>query len=912
MEQRRLGGLVAIGVAAMVMACSAGPARPAAPAPEVAVGDDAGAGLVAEPPPLAPPQPTLRLPTNFVPTGYQARLAIDPAAPTFDGEIAIAGTIAARSTVVWLHGRGLEVTAAVARQGAAEVALAVAPRGDDLLELTAAAPLPAGAWTLALRYRGQLTEEDAVGVFRQYVDGAPQVFTQFEPLSARRVFPCVDEPAVKVPWQLTLDVPAGLIAVANAPVQRSTPLDADRVRVEFAPTPPLPSYLIAFAVGRFEIVDAGATRGGAPIRIVTSPGRGVDAAWIAQHAAAVVAALEDWFGSPYPFAKLDLVTIPRTAGFGAMENPGLVTFGETLLLLGEQATVRQRYDALGGAAHELAHQWFGDLVTMAWWDDLWLNEGFATWMEAKVLAALDPTSEVDLGLEWQRESALVADRLVSARRVRQPIAGADDVVTAFDGITYAKGAAVLTMIERWIGPAPFQAAVRAYLAAHARGNATSADFIAALEAAAPGTGSILASFIELGGAPLVSFALRCDGAMVDLTLTQERWLPAGAVAPAGLPPPWRVPVCVGFERDGARAEQCTVLAQPSATLRLATTTCPRWLVPNVGGAGYYRARMPASAFTALVGDGWAQLSAAERMAVFADFRADVEAGRAEVDDMVVLASQLLAEPSRTARTPGLGWFVSAAAYLGPTERQRLYVWLRGALSSALVVRGQRVGWLPRADDDLLTDWIRRRVLPIAAAGGDRALRAEAVRLARRWRTLPLGLQPVILGVAADADLKTFRKLRADLATTTRVGERQALLSALGGVTDPVRQREALALTLDPAIAPTEVLDLLYAASALPQQDVVREFFRDNQAALQARLPDAALAPADVASILVGCDAATRDRDVAYVRATFGDVPGGAPAVAQTIERADQCIARRAALEPGLRRWLATLPAKGSR
>ena len=350
-----------------------------------------------------------------------------------------------------------------------------------------------------------------------------------------------------------------------------------------------------------------------------------------------------------------------------------------------------------------------------------------------------------------------------------------------------------------------------------------------------------------------------------------------------------------------------MLAQPSATLRLATTTCPRWLVPNVGAAGYFRARLPAEARAALADAGWAQLSAAERMALFADVRAEVDAGRADVADLLALAPRLLAEPTRIARTPALAWFEDAAGYLAPAERQRLRAWLRAALASALVVRGRRVTWLPGPDDDLLTDWVRRQVLPLVAASGDRALRTEAVRLARRWRTLPLGVQPTILAVAAEVDGATFRRLRADLATTPRVGERRALLAALGGVTDPDRQREALALALDPAIAPTEVLDLLYAAPGLPQQAVVREFFMANQAALAARLPESATAPAEVASILVGCDAAERDREVAYVRATFGDVPGGAPEVAQAIERADQCIARRALLEPGLRRWLAALP-----
>jgi alanyl aminopeptidase len=893
-----------IGVAAVVALVACG-GRPAVRGPGPAVVVDPPVAAPAEPAPLTPPQPPLRLPTNFVPTGYQARLAIDPAAPTFDGEIAIAGTITARSAVVWLHGRGLDVTDAVARQGAVEIPLAVAPRGDDLLELTAAAPLPVGAWTLALRYRGVVAAVETVGAFVENIDGARYVFSHFEPLDARRVFPCVDEPAAKVPWQLTLDVPAGVEALSNSPIASTTRLPDGRARVAFAPTPPLPSYLIAFAVGPLDFVDGGRSRSGVPIRIVVPRGRGGETAVAAQVTAPVLAMLEDWFGTPYPFAKLDVVAIPRLMTYTAMEHPGLITFGGWAILADGPITERWRRTLISVMGHELAHQWFGNLVTMAWWDDLWLNEGFATWMARKVLAALAPTATDDLDAESDRQDAMVDDRLLTARQIRQPIDSAADIVTAFDGITYGKAAAVLDMFEAQLGPARFQAAVRAYLAGHAGGTATAVDFAGALDAVADApVAPALTSFLERGGVPLLRFTLACAGDQVDLEITQTRWVPAGVTAPDA--PPWRVPVCVAFERAGARVEHCATLADARATWRLATTQCPRWLVPNVGGAGYYRARVDGA--DPLANDRWAAMSARERVAAVWDLRVEVEAGRADVGTVLARAPELLAHGTRHTRRAVLLLTLNAQAALDGAARRRFDAWAAQAFAP---IRGD-VGWTPDATDDLERDWVRRRVLPLLAEAGDRRARAAAVQVARSWRRLPPGLREPVVMVAADADATTFHALRAELATTTEPDERATLLVALGAATDPDRQREALALTLDPALPPDDALTLLFAANGPAQRELMRGFFRDHQAELLARFPASFATSTGLVGSLVGCDAATRDRDAAYLRSTFGAYANVESVIDQAIERMDQCIARRAVLEPGLRRWLATLPKQGAR
>ena len=527
---------------------SCGSPRPSVtvPAPVVVAGPEVALPEPPGPDALSPPEPTLRLPRNFLPTGYTARLAIDPSKTSFEGSIAIAGTVSERSAVIWLHGRHLKIAKAVARPASEQasctrdskdkescsidVPLTVTAKADDLLEIRPQHPMDAGAWTLMFDYEGEIDTVSTAGVFKQTVADHTYVYTQLEAIYARRVFPCLDEPDSKVPWKLTLDVPKQLVAVSNTPQVGDTPLGGTMKRIEFATSKPLPSYLIAFGVGPFEIVDAGKSRTGVPIRIITLAKRTAEAAWAAKTTPKILEQLEDWFGTPYPYDKLDMLSIPITIGFGAMENAGLVTFIETLILVDPvKASKDRQHRWVLVAAHELAHQWFGDLVTMVYWDDIWLNEGFANWIETKASTKIDPTYHDDQSDLDTRNSALGDDALVSARQIRQPIVTHDDILNVFDGITYNKGASVLNMFESYLGPVVFQKGVREYLASKAYGNATSADFAAAMsKASGKNVEAALASFLEQAGAPEITATVQCQGAKPSLELTQHRYLPPGA------------------------------------------------------------------------------------------------------------------------------------------------------------------------------------------------------------------------------------------------------------------------------------------------------------------------------------------------------------------------------------------------
>src|SRR6185295_8817001 len=313
-------------------------------------------------------------------------------------------------------------------------------------------------------YTGAVTDWD--GIFRQQAGGAWYAYTQSEPIGARNIYPCFDEPSFKVPWQLTLKFPQGLTAASNTPAQSEETEGPLRV-VHFAPTRPLPSYLVAFAVGPFDCVDLGTWgQRHTPVHVLVEKGRGGDLGMAKEIIGPGLERLESWFGSPYAYGKLDFVSVPV---FGAMENPGLITFSAVQLLSKPEAVTPARVrDCASVALHEMAHLWFGDLVTMAWWDDLWLNESFASWLADQMLVTWHPDWEREVfRIGKSRTGAMAADSLATAPAVRHQVTSPDDMGGGDSVITYLKGNELLWMTQGWLGAAPFQAGIRRYIAAHA-------------------------------------------------------------------------------------------------------------------------------------------------------------------------------------------------------------------------------------------------------------------------------------------------------------------------------------------------------------------------------------------------------------------------------------------------------------
>ena len=891
-------------VVSFLVAC--GPPRPPPTAPAPATMSTASVALPAGDVGLVPPQPTVRLPRNFLPTAYDLKLDIDPARPKFEGVAQIAGKVSEKSSVIWLHAFHLDIKQAVARNGVTAVPLTATAKEPDLLELRAQTPLAAGAWMIEIAYVGELDPVNTAGAFKQTVNGQPYVFTQLEALYARRVFPSFDEPNVKVPFKLAFRVPKALTVVGNTPIETQT-ADGKTKLVELAVTKPLPTYLVAFGIGPFDIVDAGKSKRGTPLRIVTIAGRAAEAAYAAQTSARVLDAVEDYFGVPYPYEKLDMLTIPLTVGFGAMENAGLITYSEAIMLMDpKHPSQEHREDWLGVAAHEVAHQWFGNLVTPEFWDDIWLNEGFATWLGAKVMAKLEPAWRNDQGLLRLRHGALGADEIVNARKVRQPIDAVSDIETAFDGITYIKGASVLRMFESYVGENVFQRGIREYMAARAWGNATSADFVAAIsKASGKSIDAAFSSFLDQAGAPEITATTSCTAGKVEVQLTQRRYLPPGAPEPAAHTP-WILPVCMVYEKAGKRAEHCTLLDKPSAKFALDTKTCPRWLMPNVDGRGYYRNAYTVQQVTALRDEAWPKLAWTERRAVHFDVREAATTGRLPLQLALSFTPKLLAGNDRFTVEAALVLPHGVNQFIPDDLRGKYELWMRQQFGAAATA----VGFTPKDSDTLDVEMTRGDLLEaVGWVAREPALVAEAVKLADKWRELPEAIRGTVLSVAVDAKPELFDKTLREVSTEPDRAKRREMFDALGSVRDPVRYKAALSLILDGKVDIREAIGMVFDTQTDATREVAKELVRTNREALLARLPSAqTTAPLARYSFVFTstCKADQRDAIADYVMKTFAAAGGGERVVKQAIESMDQCIAKRKLLEPEIRAWLGGL------
>lgn len=885
-----------LALALVVIACSApAPAPVRAPVAQPVVPAKPAAVAV---PTNAPP--TLRLPKTFVEKSVVATLSIDPGKTGFSGAIELTGDVTEAAPVIWLHGKGLTINKATAN-GAP---ITVTPRGEDFLELRG--PFAPGPMLLALDYTGTYATVETAGAFKQTSNGSSYVITQFEAIYARKTFPCIDEPDAKVPWKLTLDVPAGNLAVSNTAVEKESSLPDGRKRFEFQTTKPLPSYLIAFGVGPFDVVDGGKTKSGVPIRIITMKGRSAEAAWAAQTTARILDLEEKWFDIPYPFGKLDMLTIPLTVGFGAMENPGLITTTERLMLLDpKNASLGERRAWVSVTAHEIAHQWFGDYVTMAFWDDIWLNEGFADWLGHKISMQFEPAWHDESRELDERLEALDADSLVTARRVREPIKTPDDISNVFDRITYQKGATILNMFEAYVGAEKFRAGVRDYLTSRAFGNATSADFIAAVsKAAGTDLAPAMSTFLDQGGAPELELSLQCGKGKPVVTLAQHRYVEPGS--PEAPPTqPWIIPVCLAYEQGGKRAEACTQLAAPTGTLELAGK-CPRWIAGNVGGRGYYRTFYSAKAATALRDEAWPMLTNVERRALFLTLVDEVTNAKAQLPLALVLSfvPRMLANGDRYSVDSATEFADSFDDVVPDDLHPKYEAWIRATFGAGAT----SVGLLPRASDDLDAESVRKSlVYTVGWIGQDPDFVKQAVAQAASWRDLPSATRGYILKIAANANPDIHAKILHDIKGERDRARRGEMYTALGAVRDAKRYEAALELTLDPAIDFREAQRLFLAASNNAMLAVSERYARAHKDALMARLPKESVTGGIgglyIRLLTASCDATKRAEVETYLRENFESMPGGKREIAQGLESMDHCIAHRAQLTPALRGWL---------
>ncbi len=850
----------------------------------------------------APTPPKLRLGEGTRPIRYAVDLTVVPSDDTFAGTVDIDLELLEAASLIWLNASGLTVREARLKAGDQSLPARIVSGEPDFLGFALDRVVGPGRAKLHIRYQGNFSKTESRGLFKRKEGDHWYAFTHFEALNARRAFPCFDEPAFKVPWQMTLHVKKEDLALSNTPIVSQSEGPNGLKTVRFAETKPLPSYLVALAVGPFEIVDAGkAGKKGTPIRIITPRGKGREARYAAQVTPEILGRLESYIGAPYPYEKLDQVAVMRFGG--AMENPGLITYSQSLLLARpEEETVSHKRRYASACAHELAHQWFGDLVTMAWWDDIWLNESFATWMAAKIVDQWRPDWDGKVSMVSSRSTAMSADSLVAARKIRQPIESRSDIAHAFDDITYGKGAAVLRMFETWIGEGTFQRGVRRYLAEHAWGNATAVDFLAAISAeAGRDVAPMFSTFLDHAGVPLVSVELGCEeGFSPRLKFAQKRYLPAGAKGSS--PQTWQIPICVRYGAGMTEGRTCTLMSSATAELELASATrCPDWVLPNEGETGYYRVLYRGNLLNRLFTEGTKRLTIPERVGVLGDVSALVRAGELPAADELALVSGLRADPSPRIIASTVR-IVAGLRDIVPDELRPHYA------RFILKMYGQKartLGVKAKPTDDDETRLLRPSLIGLVAGDGEEMdLIAEAGKLARHWledrRAIDADMVHVIIGVAArNGDRALFERFHAEAKQTQDRRERGRLLRAMGSFRDVEIVKAALSIVLGGEFDPRESMALLRGAlEDQKTRGVAYDFMKQNFDALIAKLPPASGArlPKMVASF---CD----EEHGADIEAFFGGRSGmftGRPRVlAQALERISLCNAFRHVQQPSL-------------
>ena len=851
-----------------------------------------------------------RLPATAIPHRYDLELRPDLDAATFAGEVHIEVDVLTATTRLVLHAVDLEIDSAWISSGGER--LDTTHEFDTDLErvtLTTDRMLEPGASTLTMRFRGVLNDQ-LLGFYRSTFTSTDEAtgetsentlaVTQFESTHARRAFPCFDEPALKAVFAITLVVDESLLAVSNsAEVSRAPEPGAEGlVRIVFADTMEMSTYLVAFVIGPLEVTDAlmvEGMQGPIPLRVVYPPGSAHLCSFALEVADAGLRFFEDYYGVAYPGDKVDLVAVPDFA-FGAMENLGCITFREVLLLVDPaQATQPELQRVADVINHELAHMWFGDLVTMEWWNGIWLNEAFATFMEVTASNSFRPEWDVWTGFGLARAAAFDTDALRSTRPIEYQVLSPADAEDMFDILTYEKGASVVRMLEQYLGAETFRAGIGVYLTRHAHGVTQTTDLWDALEeVSGEPVRRIMDTWIFRGGHPLITVEPTDRG----VRLAQDRFRYADeagvgnltsaleATAPAE-PERWPVPVVLSAELADPVLEDTPpiltrLLLEDDTEIDLGGR--PAMVQANVAGSGFYRVDLTGTLRTALAAD--PDSSALERFVLLDDSWAAFHAGRVDVDEMV----ELLRVVAATETDPSVWRRVSAVArelrrLMGPARSDRSAQLIVDLVATPLAQIDLAIDAADVEPDDAVLvrqQEVRGILVSLLGGPGGHVPTRDRVRELTGDRQLDMSLQQAVIDVvAATATPAEHRVLEQRWRDAATPQEELRYLSALVDTDDPT----LFAHVLD--LAGTEVRTqnapyLLRRAISHPTLGATAwKYVAENWAALTARFPSNSL-PRMLEGIRATTDRATAEQIQQFLSGT--ELASGRPQVAQHVER----------------------------
>ena len=833
-----------------------------------------------------------RLPDGVAPASYNLWFAPDLNTATFRGRETIAVTLAAPSTTVTLH--AAEITFGEVRiedAGGSQTAKISLNEKDETATFTVARAIRRGAATIHVTYTGILNDK-LRGFYLSKANGRNYAVSQMEATDARRAFPSFDEPGYKATFDVALMIDAGDSAISNGKQISDSPgPEPGKHTIVFAKTPKMSSYLVALLVGDF-VCKSGAS-GSTAIRICATPDKIGLTAFALKAAEQQVAFFNNYFGIPYPYEKLDIIGVPDFAA-GAMENAGAITFRERMLLANESTASAGVLKSVASViSHELAHQWFGDLVTMKWWDDIWLNEGFATWAANKPLAVWKPEWRLDVNAATETQTALGLDALQSTRAIRTAVSTPAEINEVFDPIAYEKTAGVLGMIEAYVGPEPFRRGVSSYLNKYALGNAAGEDFwMEMTRVTEKPINRIMKSFVEQPGAPLLTVKTRCVGGATQVSIAQSRFVGAPG---SNTPPPqhWTLPVCV---TTATGAPACSLVTRAMQTVT--APGCGAAMV-NAEGHGYYFTEYQPAAVAALA-HREPPLTAPERISLLGDEWRIVRAGRHDIGTFLDLAAAFANDP-----TPAVVSDIASrlsfvrSAIADSDQRPRFEAWTKQVFRPAL----DRIGIEPKSGDADDVNSVRGTLLIMLSRDADvqQRARAMALRYLEQPSALPPTLVSAVLQVAAaggDAALydRYVEKMKASIATPE---EYYRFFNALAAFRDPALRQRTLTFALNDARSqdtPLLLGQLLGADAA-----VAWMFVKQNWAALVAKLGTFQGIPSVVNALGGGCSAASS----AEIKTFFDDhpVPEAARALTQVYERIAACVAVDQRQSSAFGKWL---------
>jgi puromycin-sensitive aminopeptidase len=835
-----------------------------------------------------------RLSRDVHPRRFQATLTLDLDARTFTGDAELTLSVERPVRSIMLHAVELHLVHAEVHAAGRVFPASIRVRPvSETVVLDLDGELPRGEARLALQWTGRFTE----GLRGLYLAGSVAA-TQFEAADARRVFPCFDEPAFKCTWALTARVPPSLVALSNGRVLAEE-LDGPHRKVRFAETEVLPSYLIALVVGPLVSTSEELAAGVAVRTWSLEEKRGL-LGFGQQTALAVLPMLQDYFGLPYAFGKLDQVGIPDFEA-GAMENAGLITYREVALLLDPDTaplSVQKRVAEV--VTHELAHQWFGNWVTMVWWDDLWLNEAFATWMAYKIVDRWRPNWRVWLDFDAGKAAALHLDALRSTHPIRGTVANAAEATESFDAITYEKGGAVLRMIEGFLGEEAFRSGIRDYMRKHARANAVADDLWGALAKASKApVVEVANTWIRQGGYPVVSVTL--DGNRARFS--QERFFSEPGLRGNET---WPVPLVLVWGDDQGRQTRTFLMEKQTAEVTLEAAGPVRWLNANAGSTGFYRVAYSPDLVAAL-GKSLGALQPAERIGLLADQWALVRAGRARIADFLELVLAFGDESDHAVLDELVARLAYIEARLADGEDVEGF---RRLVERLFLQRFRSMGWDPVAGETD-QDRLRRAALLRAVAGVARArsvLAEAAPRVDRVLNGQRTALDPNLVDTAVavtarDGDAELFDRLRAAFPREADPAVKRRYLLSLTAFEKPGPAERAQAMMFEPVVPLQDFHSYLHGLLAnRAAREESWKLLRDRWSTV---LEKTAQAPMLLRRVVEGLANLRERRHLDEARAFLEahPVPDAQQAVAQTLERLAQDVALRERLVPEVSVWL---------